>query len=1182
MTAYGGNLSAGIGGAVGIGRDGGTLNVAGGTVNAYGGVQAAAVGGSSDGGAGGTVTVSSGTLNAHAHESDSVGVGGGNGGGAGATIAVTGGILTASAGGQYGTAIGGGIARASSDGGAGGSLTIGPEGEVVAIAQNAFGAGWKGTPVGDFGSLRVDGTLRLPSGRLYVGRSTTASQEVRVGESGRIVGSTADPTVGASLEGPGWIDNRGSITLSSRPPTGMVSGNNTLVHFNSSMFADVQVLAPTFADGVRTLPTPPPGTAWNTLRDGSGTWFTSTSPLGGESFLNLYPVAPATMTVPTDFTIAAGERIFFPITVNGSDGEPLSPQPGIEFAFAGCSLAAGGVFTIAGPCSVTASTTVQGALVQKTFTIQIVPGPATAMTIAPSDTTVTEGSSIDFTVGAWDSFGNTIDTSGATVVSTGTRDKVDGHTVRFSGAGVHTVTATLQSSTITTDITVVAGPVASLSITPQNLTVTQGDAVVFTITGTDAGGNPVDTTDATLTSGSRDLVGGHTVLFSGAGDHVVTATLNGVSTSTTIRVVAGPLATLSLSPATATVTEGGTTAFSLTGTDSAGNPVDVDDAVLTAAPTDTVDGHSIRFSGAGVRTVTATLNGVTTTAEITVTPGPLSTLAITPATQTITQGDTIGFTVTGTDSAGNPVDTTGAVLSSDTRADTITGTSVTFSGAGTHIVTATLNGVSTSAAIEVVAGPLATLAVTPATATVTQGDTTVFTITGADAAGNTVNVEDATLTSTAEKDVVDARAVTFSGAGTRTITATLDDITATATIDVIAGPVATLTLTPSTTTVTQGDTIGFTITGADAAGNPVDTSGAALTSASSADTIDDTSVTFSGAGTHTITATLGGISATASIEVVAGPLAALTVTPATATVTQGDTTVFTLTGTDGAGNPVNVDAAELASTATTDSIDGRAVTFSGAGTRTITATLGDITATATIDVTAGPLTTLTLTPASTTISQGESLEFTVTGADAAGNPIDTTDAVLSSSNPADTIQDRTVTFSGAGSHTITATLGDVTAVALVTVTAGPATTLTVTPSATTVDQGGTLTFALTAADAAGNPVDTSAAVLTSSVDSDVISGTTVTFPHASPHTITATLGALTATVIIEVIPAAVPAPAVPSSPSASAAGLADTGLDGGTAGTAGAAALALVLAGAVLLLTRRHRAGSPTPRRPRP
>ena len=89
-----------------------------------------------------------------------------------------------------------------------------------------------------------------------------------------------------------------------------------------------------------------------------------------------------------------------------------------------------------------------------------------------------------------------------------------------------------------------------------------------------------------------------------------------------------------------------------------------------------------------------------------------------------------------------------------------------------------------------------------------------------------------------------------------------------------------------------------------------------------------------------------------------------------------------------------------------------------------------------------------------------------------------------------------------------------------TVLAGPASELRLSASASSVPQGGSVTFTVTGEDEHGNPADTSGAVLSSSVATDVVDGLTVTFPTASPHVITATLGGLTASVTIEVVPPA--------------------------------------------------------------
>jgi hypothetical protein len=74
-----------------------------------------------------------------------------------------------------------------------------------------------------------------------------------------------------------------------------------------------------------------------------------------------------------------------------------------------------------------------------------------------------------------------------------------------------------------------------------------------------------------------------------------------------------------------------------------------------------------------------------------------------------------------------------------------------------------------------------------------------------------------------------------------------------------------------------------------------------------------------------------------------------------------------------------------------------------------------------------------------------------------------------------------------------------------------------TASSTTPNQGDAISMTLKV-----NGVDvTSYATFTSDVATDVIAGNGVTFPHASPHTITATYGAVSAQLLVQVTPTAV-------------------------------------------------------------
>ena len=136
------------------------------------------------------------------------------------------------------------------------------------------------------------------------------------------------------------------------------------------------------------------------------------------------------------------------------------------------------------------------------------------------------------------------------------------------------------------------------------------------------------------------------------------------------------------------------------------------------------------------------------------------------------------------------------------------------------------------------------------------------------------------------------------------------------------------------------------------------------------------------------------------------------------------------------------------------------------------------------------------------------------------------------------------------------------------VVAGPVAVMALTPATATVAQGGSLTFTITGEDASGNPADTSGATLSSSVASDEIAGRTVKFVHASPHTITATLGGVTAQARVEVTPTPTLAPK-PNSASA----LPSTGGDFGW-GQGIVAALLLAVGASVLTVSARRRNGN--------
>ena len=126
---------------------------------------------------------------------------------------------------------------------------------------------------------------------------------------------------------------------------------------------------------------------------------------------------------------------------------------------------------------------------------------------------------------------------------------------------------------------------------------------------------------------------------------------------------------------------------------------------------------------AGSPTVTATATGWSSaTLSLTVSPGPLAKLAISPSTASVAEGGTVSFSATGTDAYGNPVtvDPSWSVTSASLGTfSPTTGASTTFTASttvtGTGTVTATTGTVSATAKVTVTSLESMTVTVTHGT-----------------------------------------------------------------------------------------------------------------------------------------------------------------------------------------------------------------------------------------------------------------------------------------------------------------------------------------------------------------------------------------------------------------------------------------------------------------------------------
>jgi hypothetical protein len=210
------------------------------------------------------------------------------------------------------------------------------------------------------------------------------------------------------------------------------------------------------------------------------------------------------------------------------------------------------------------------------------------------------------------------------------------------------------------------------------------------------------------------------VTGTGVGSPTETATLAGVSDSTTVTVTDAVLTSLTVTPANSSIPVGTSEQLTATGTFSDGTTKDLTTSVTwgssdaTLAIVSSAAGSQGFVTGTGmggvtISTVLPGVPGVTGSANLTVTAAVLTSIAVTPANPSIADGGTIPLTATGTYSDGSMKNLTTQVSwtsSSDSLAtveNTTTAGLVTGTGVGSPTITATLGTVSGGTIVTVLA-----------------------------------------------------------------------------------------------------------------------------------------------------------------------------------------------------------------------------------------------------------------------------------------------------------------------------------------------------------------------------------------------------------------------------------------------------------------------------------------------
>lgn len=280
-----------------------------------------------------------------------------------------------------------------------------------------------------------------------------------------------------------------------------------------------------------------------------------------------------------------------------------------------------------------------------------------------------------------------------------------------------------------------------------------------------------------------------------AGSTTITATLGSISGTTQLFVTSASLVSITVSPATPTVTQYLTQQFTATGNYSDGSTQNLTSSVTWSSGTMSVatissTGLATAVAG-GTSTITATKGVISGSTTLTVVADFPVSIAVTPANPSIAKGTTGQFTATGTYSDSSVRDITSqATWSSGTPAVATINSSGLSSGLtlGTSVITATFNSISGSTTLTVTAAALQSILVTPVNPSVAQGLTKQFAATGTYSDGTTQNITTQVTWSSATISVATILSSGLStgvSAGTSIITATKTAISGSTTLTVV-------------------------------------------------------------------------------------------------------------------------------------------------------------------------------------------------------------------------------------------------------------------------------------------------------------------------------------------------------------------------------------------------------------
>ena len=374
------------------------------------------------------------------------------------------------------------------------------------------------------------------------------------------------------------------------------------------------------------------------LSSGTSTITATSEAIAGSTTLTVTPAVLLSITIsPINLTIAPGTSQQFTAIGTFTDNSTQDLTASALWASSDDSFATIGSTGLAtaiadGSTTITATSgTVTGST-----TLLVSEAVLVSIAISPTATSIPAGATQQFTATGTFSDSSTQDITGAvhwsssdgTVATISNTPGTSGLATGI-GTGEVTINATSGSVNGSADLTITTASLLSISIAPQDSSISLGSSQQFAATGIYSDNSSQDLTQLVTWSSSATGVATFgtqpgLVVSAGTGSTTITATSGPVFGSTTLTVSPASLVSIAVTPANPALIAGTTQAMIATGTYTDGSSLDLTNSVAWSSSDSTK--ASISGTGlvtgvfVGISTITATMNSISGTTLVTVTP----------------------------------------------------------------------------------------------------------------------------------------------------------------------------------------------------------------------------------------------------------------------------------------------------------------------------------------------------------------------------------------------------------------------------------------------------------------------------------------------------------------------------------------------------------------------------------